>query len=122
MASEPGTTKQQVGEPRPGAGPVVSRFARMALDLLLPPQCLACETIVAEPGRLCARGFAELALITPPLRIVRGPPSAIRASPQLVRRASRERRWSGAEGGRVRRGPPDRHPRRRGGALRRPHP
>lgn len=30
------------------------RWGRLALDAVLPPQCIQCETVTAEPGGLCA--------------------------------------------------------------------
>lgn len=42
------------------------KFGAAALDLLLPPQCLACRAIVAEPGALCGPCFAKLRFITAP--------------------------------------------------------
>lgn len=40
--------------------------ARLMLDALLPPQCLACHTIVDSPGNLCAACFSRFTFITPP--------------------------------------------------------
>ena len=39
---------------------------RSVLDLVLPPHCPACETIVDAPGRLCAACFRRASLIVPP--------------------------------------------------------
>lgn len=50
---------------RRASGGVVSIGAR-ALDVLLPPQCLACRRIVERPGLLCAECFAEAHAIAPP--------------------------------------------------------
>jgi ComF family protein len=44
----------------------VRKFGAAALDLLLPPQCLACREIVAEPGALCGLCFAKLRFIAAP--------------------------------------------------------
>ena len=38
----------------------------MALDLLLPPQCLTCDQPVDAPGRFCAACFARTQFITEP--------------------------------------------------------
>lgn len=56
----------------------------MALDLLLPPQCLACDTVVAEPGRLCARCFGQMDLITDPQCMICGLPFEIAGAPDRV--------------------------------------
>lgn len=39
---------------------------RMALDVLLPPQCLTCDAQVDAPGQLCADCFGRTAFITDP--------------------------------------------------------
>ncbi|MBL8629866.1 MAG: ComF family protein [Rhodospirillaceae bacterium] len=39
---------------------------RAVLDVLLPPQCLACDAAVDEPGSLCAKCFAQFSFITRP--------------------------------------------------------
>lgn len=41
-------------------------IARLALDALLPPQCLACGELVSEPGALCAPCWTGLRFIAPP--------------------------------------------------------
>ncbi|MBB4265266.1 ComF family protein [Roseospira visakhapatnamensis] len=48
----------------PGAG---QRVLRSLLDLVLPPRCLNCGDLVAEPGALCGACFAAAAFITAPL-------------------------------------------------------
>ena len=40
---------------------------RLALDLLLPPRCAACDNPVATQGELCHACFARTNFITPPL-------------------------------------------------------
>ncbi len=45
---------------------VIRRFGRGLLDILLPPQCLACDVAVDEPGSLCARCFGQFSFITRP--------------------------------------------------------
>jgi len=40
---------------------------RPALDLVLPPRCLRCGELVADPGALCATCFQETSFITQPL-------------------------------------------------------
>lgn len=39
---------------------------RLLLNAVLPPQCLACGTVVDAPGRLCAACFGRFTFITPP--------------------------------------------------------
>ena len=50
-----------------GAGQLLRPFARLGLDALLPPQCLACGEIVGEPGALCGPCWAELNFVAAPL-------------------------------------------------------
>lgn len=40
--------------------------ARLALDAVLPPQCLSCAELVSEPGALCAACWARLNFIAAP--------------------------------------------------------
>lgn len=47
--------------------PSASWVGRGLLDLLLPPQCLTCEVVVDEPGRLCATCFRETGFVTAPM-------------------------------------------------------
>jgi ComF family protein len=53
--------------------PLRIRLTRMAgqlrplLDLVLPPRCLRCGELVADPGALCAACFQEATFITHPL-------------------------------------------------------
>ena len=42
------------------------RFGRLALDLLLPPRCAACDNTVAVQGQLCAACFAGTNFISAP--------------------------------------------------------
>lgn len=46
--------------------PVITRLARPALDLLLPPRCLGCGELVAAQGTLCARCWNGLTFLAPP--------------------------------------------------------
>ena len=48
--------------------------ARLALDGLLPPQCLSCAELVGEPGALCATCWARLRFIAAPMCRVCGWP------------------------------------------------
>jgi len=49
------------------SGFLLRHFARGLLDALLPPQCLACGELVAEPGALCADCWIKLRFIAAPL-------------------------------------------------------
>jgi len=50
-----------------GGFPGVRRAARLALDLVLPPLCLACRKPVGEPGALCPACWGAIRFIGPPL-------------------------------------------------------
>lgn len=45
---------------------LVRRAGRGVLDILLPPQCLACDALVDQPGSLCAACFNQFSFITRP--------------------------------------------------------
>ena len=47
---------------------------RFALDLLLPPRCLSCGTLVAEPSSICADCWSDLSFITEPFCALCGYP------------------------------------------------
>ncbi len=47
---------------------------RVALDALLPPQCLTCDSPVDVPGQLCPGCFGRTAFITAPLCVSCGTP------------------------------------------------
>lgn len=51
--------------------------ARLALDALLPPQCLSCAELVSEPGALCATCWAKLRFIAQPFCRICGWPFEI---------------------------------------------
>lgn len=44
----------------------LARAARTALDVLLPPQCLSCGALVADPGTLCGRCWGRLTFLDGP--------------------------------------------------------
>jgi ComF family protein len=44
----------------------LGRLARTALDVVLPPQCLSCKSVVAEPGAVCAACWSRMRFIAPP--------------------------------------------------------
>ena len=62
----------------PSSGPLaaVRRLSRIALDALLPPQCLACGSIVNELGVLCAPCWEALVFLGPPQCVACGLPFA----------------------------------------------
>ncbi|NKB45272.1 MAG: ComF family protein [Alphaproteobacteria bacterium] len=41
-------------------------LGRRGLDAVMPPRCLKCGVVVADPGALCAMCFDEVTFITPP--------------------------------------------------------
>lgn len=51
-----------------------SRFGRLALDLLLPPQCLTCDAPVTQQGAFCPDCFRETGFITDPACVGCGAP------------------------------------------------
>ena len=53
---------------------LAGRLGRGALDLLLPPQCLTCDSVVDEPGRLCVPCFRETGFVTAPMCVCCGVP------------------------------------------------
>jgi ComF family protein len=56
------------------AAPWVRRAGRAALDLLLPPTCIACDRPVDAPGLLCPGCFRRTGFITAPCCAVCGVP------------------------------------------------
>lgn len=51
---------------RPGAEGPLRRFARLALDAVLPPQCLACGGAVDSPHVLCPACWSRARFLAPP--------------------------------------------------------
>lgn len=49
-----------------GAREICARAGRMVLDAILPPLCLGCNEIVAEPGSLCAACWQGFSFISAP--------------------------------------------------------
>jgi len=49
-----------------GGWALLRRGGRRALDAVLPPRCLGCGAVVAEPGTLCAGCWQGLAFLAPP--------------------------------------------------------
>ncbi len=56
------------------------RPARALLDLLLPPQCLACDRPVSAPGQLCGGCFGRMTFIARPLCARCGAPASAGAA------------------------------------------
>lgn len=54
------------------------------MDAVLPPQCLACRTIVAEPGQLCAECWRGIRFIEAPLCASCGRPFEFDAGPDAL--------------------------------------
>ena len=66
------------------AGAFARRLGGVLLDQLYPPTCLHCEAPVAAPDTLCARCFAALRPITPPLCPVLGIPFEVPLGPEAL--------------------------------------
>lgn len=49
-------------------------LAHKALNILLPPRCLGCESLVEQPGDLCAVCWGKIHFITPPFCAICGAP------------------------------------------------
>lgn len=54
----------------------VKAAGRRLLDLVLPPLCLSCRTVVGEPGALCPACFGAVNFIAPPYCATCGTPFA----------------------------------------------
>lgn len=50
------------------------QLGRRALDILLPPQCLSCHTLVEDPGTLCLECWDQVTFITRPHCVICGLP------------------------------------------------
>jgi len=73
------TRWHSVSERHPPLTDLAWRAGRALLDLLLPPQCVACDAPVDAPGRLCADCFRRTGFITEPLCARCGVPFATAA-------------------------------------------
>ncbi|MBI5162641.1 MAG: ComF family protein [Magnetospirillum sp.] len=58
------------------AGAQFRHLLRLAVDAVLPPLCLSCGAMVAEPGALCAACWERIAFLAPPHCAVCGHPFA----------------------------------------------
>ena len=67
-----------------GAKGRLSRFARQAVDLVYPPQCVACDVRTAEPHALCPACWREVAFIAPPFCARLGSPFAVDFGPGML--------------------------------------
>ena len=72
MAHEVPSINDHVSEPTTGI--TWRRMAGLALDAVLPPQCLACGAAVAAPGALCAGCWSAVTFLAPPQCAVCGRP------------------------------------------------
>ncbi|HYD99627.1 MAG TPA: ComF family protein [Alphaproteobacteria bacterium] len=71
-------------EPALVVPPALRRLGRLVLDAVLPPTCLGCNALVAEPGALCGECWPRLAFIGPPHCACCGRPFEIAESAGLL--------------------------------------
>jgi ComF family protein len=64
--------------------PAVKVVARRLLDAILPPQCLSCRDLVAEPGQLCAQCWSDVRFIDAPYCAVCGRPFEFDTGPDAL--------------------------------------
>ena len=64
--------------------PALRMAGRHVLDAILPPQCLSCRTLVAEPGQLCADCWREIRFIEAPFCSVCGRPFEFDSGPETL--------------------------------------
>jgi len=64
--------------------PALRMAGRHVLDAILPPQCLSCRTLVAEPGQLCADCWHEIRFIEAPFCSVCGRPFEFDSGPETL--------------------------------------
>ena len=62
----------------------LTRFARLALDAVLPPRCLSCGVVVAGEGALCPSCWGQLAFIGAPVCACCGLPFAFEVAPESL--------------------------------------
>jgi hypothetical protein len=58
--------------------------ARVALDVLLPPQCLACDALVSAPGTLCYACWDGAVFVSAPLCAACGTPFEFDHGPEAL--------------------------------------
>lgn len=61
-----------------------ARLARMVVDALLPPLCLSCHTVVAEPGSLCPECWSRMTFLGAPQCSCCGQPFELDPGPEAV--------------------------------------
>ena len=62
----------------------IGALARRLLDAILPPQCLSCRDLVAEPGQLCADCWSSIRFIDTPFCTVCGRPFEYESGPETL--------------------------------------
>jgi len=70
--------------PLSSLGTALSNAARMALDVVLPPRCLSCGSVVAGDGALCPPCWGQLAFISAPHCVRCGLPFAFEVAPEAL--------------------------------------
>ncbi len=66
------------------AGAAIGQALRLAFDVVLPPLCLSCRTIVSAPGSLCPACWRAITFLAPPLCAACGLPFELDAGPGAV--------------------------------------
>jgi len=59
-----------------------ARLGRLLLDAVLPPLCLHCQAVVAEPGTLCPTCWQRISFIGPPCCAICGRPFELDPGPE----------------------------------------
>ena len=67
-----------------GIGRAIGGVLKRGFDLLLPPLCLSCGAIVAEPGSLCPECWGKVTFFHPPFCACCGLPFEIDAGPRAL--------------------------------------
>ena len=70
--------------PAPSVFLVPGRLFRGLIDLLLPPRCLACGTVVSAPGTLCPACWGRVRFLGPPCCACCGHPFEIGLGPDAL--------------------------------------
>lgn len=66
------------------ASSLCRRAGRLALDIAIPPSCIACDDAIMEPGTLCPNCWRELRFITEPKCEILGTPFSYDLGPGIV--------------------------------------
>lgn len=64
-------------------GTMLRRAGRLTLDALLPPRCLGCGGMVADPGALCPSCWERIDFLAPPLCACCGAPFDLDPGPDV---------------------------------------